>query len=207
VLLAWGAVVAVAYLLGSIPSGLLIGALFFGVDVRNYGSRRTGATNVLRTLGRGPAAAALLMDVAKGAAAVAFARWLLPAEPWAHVLAALAAVAGHNWPVFVGFRGGRGVIVSIAAVGVLHFPVALAIVLLGLLLIWRTRYVSLGSLAGAAAAPPLFLLFYLFGRVPLAYLAFAAAGAALVIASHHDNIARLLTGTESRLGQRARPAA
>ena len=204
---AWLAIAAAAYLLGAIPSGLLIGRLFFGVDVRHYGSRRTGATNVLRTLGKGAAAAALVMDVAKGAAAVLLARWLLPDQAWAHVLAALAATAGHNWPVFVGFRGGRGVLVSIAAVAVLHFPVVFGLLAAGVIVLWLTRYVSLASVVGAALAPLLFLLFYLRGNVPFAYLAYTIVGAPLVILVHRDNIARLLSGKEARLGERVRPAA
>jgi glycerol-3-phosphate acyltransferase PlsY len=203
-MLAWfGLVVAVGYLLGSIPSGLLIGRLIYGVDVREYGSRRTGATNVLRTFGKKAAVAVVVMDVAKAVLSVVVARWLLPDQPWAHVLAALAAAAGHNWPVFVGFRGGRGVIVSVAAVAVLYWPIALIIVLIGIVIIWRTRYVSLGSISGAAIAPLAALAFYLHGDVPLPYLAFAAAGGALVALVHKDNIGRLLAGTENRLGQRA----
>lgn len=206
----WLTVAAFAYLVGSIPSGLVIGKVFYGIDVREYGSHRTGATNVLRTMGKGAALAATLVDVGKGVAAVLFARWLLPGEPWAHAMAALLAAVGHNWPVFVGFRGGRGVLVSVAAVGVLYWPVLVGLLLLGLLVVWRSRYVSLTSITGAAAAPLLFLLFYLAQGpevVPLAYVAYAVVGATLVIASHRDNIQRLLTGTESRLGQHVQRAA
>jgi glycerol-3-phosphate acyltransferase PlsY len=202
----WIAAVAVAYLVGSIPSGLLIGKLVYGIDVREFGSGRTGTTNVLRTMGKGPAVAALVLDLSKGALAVLFARWLLPQEPWAQVLAAVAVAAGHNWPVFSGFRGGRGVIVSLAAMGVLYLPVALAALAVGLLVIWRTRYVSLGSMIGSAAAPPLMLLAYTQGRVPFPFFVYSVLGAILVIASHRDNIARLLAGTESRLGQPAATA-
>ncbi len=201
--MAWIAVLAVGYLLGSVPSGLLIGRLAFGIDVREYGSRRTGATNVLRTVGKGAAAAALVLDLGKGVLAVLAAKALLPQEPWAHVLAALAAAAGHNWPIFVGFRGGRGVVVSAAALGVMNPLVLLAIIVAGLTVIWRTRYVSLGSVLGAALAPPLMLLSYTQGSIPFPYLAYSIAGAALIIAAHRDNIARLLAGTEARLGQSA----
>ena len=205
--LLWVAAAVIGYLLGSIPSGLLIGRLFFGIDVREYGSRRTGATNVLRTLGPKAAVAAVGMDLAKGAAAVALARWLLPGEPWAHAAAALLAAIGHNWPVFVGFRGGRGVLVSMAAVGVLHPPVLLLLLYFGALAIWLTRYVSLASILGSALAPAFFLLFYLRGDVPLAYLLYSVAGALLIIVAHKDNIERLRAGTEARLGQRVGIAA
>lgn len=205
-LIFWCAVAIAAYVLGSIPSGLLIGKLLFGIDVRDYGSHRTGATNVLRTMGTGAAVAATTMDWAKGALAVSLARWLLPTEPWAHALAALLVAAGHNWPAFVGFRGGRGVIVSIAAVGVLHFPIMMILVAAGLLVVWRTRYVSLGSILGAVLTLVLFFVFYRLGDVPFPYLAYALVGAPLVIISHRDNIARLLAGTESRVGQRVQTA-
>lgn len=201
--MAWIAVLAVGYLLGSVPSGLLIGRLAFGIDVREYGSRRTGATNVLRTVGKGAAAAALVLDLGKGVLAVLAAKALLPQEPWAHVLAALAAAAGHNWPIFVGFRGGRGVVVSAAALGVMNPLVLLAIIVAGLTVIWRTRYVSLGSVLGAALAPPLMLFSYTQGTVPVPYVVYSIAGAVLIIAAHRDNIARLLAGTEARLGQSA----
>ena len=194
--LPWLAAVLVAYLLGSIPSGLLVGKLVYGIDVREYGSHRTGTTNVLRTVGKGAAGAVLLLDVLKAALAVLFARWLLPTEPWAHVLAALAVAAGHNWPLFSGFRGGRGVVVSGTALGVMYPPALLVLILVGLLVIWRTRYVSLGSVVGAALAPPLMLFAYSQGQVPFPYVAYSVIGAALIILAHKDNIARLLAGTE-----------
>jgi glycerol-3-phosphate acyltransferase PlsY len=204
--LTWLGAIGAAYLLGSIPSGLLVGRLIFGVDVREHGSHRTGATNVLRTLGTKAAVAVFAMDLAKGLLAVLLARWLLPGEPWAHMLAAFAAAAGHNWPIFVGFRGGRGVIVSLAALCVMHIPVAALVLLTGFVVIWRTRYVSLGSMCGAIVAPLSSLAFYLHGDLPLPYLVYAIIGGALVVITHKDNIRRLLAGTESRIGQRVSAA-
>lgn len=201
----WLVVAVAAYLLGSIPSGLLIGRLVFGVDVREYGSRRTGATNVLRTLGTKAAVAALLMDIGKGIAAVALARVILPESPWAHVLAAFLAAAGHNWPIFVGFRGGRGVVVSAAALIVLKPEIFLFITVVSSTVVWRTRYVSLGSVVGALLSPLAGIFFYLRGEMPLAYLIFTIIGAVLVVSSHKDNITRLMAGTENRLGQRVQP--
>jgi acyl phosphate:glycerol-3-phosphate acyltransferase len=202
----WLAAVLVAYLLGSIPCGLLLGRLAFGIDVRDYGSHRTGMTNVLRTMGKGAAVIVLLLDVLKAVFAVLFARWLLPTEPWAHVLAALAVAAGHHWPIFGGFRGGRGVVVSATCLGVMYPPVLLVIVGVGVILIWRTRYVSLGSVVATALAPPLMLIAYSQGQVPFPYLAYSIIGAVLIIAAHKDNIGRLLAGTESQIGQSARTA-
>jgi glycerol-3-phosphate acyltransferase PlsY len=200
----WLVVALASYLLGSIPSGLWIGKLFFGVDIRDYGSHRTGATNVLRTVGKGAAAGAVTLDVLKAVLAVELARWLLPTEPWAHVLAAMAVTIGHNWPVFVGFRGGRGVLVSLTSTGVLYWPVLVILLVVGLAIIWRTRYVSLASVVGAALAPLLFLGFHFLtpDDVPWPYVIYAFVGGALIIVSHKDNIERLRDGTESKLGQR-----
>jgi glycerol-3-phosphate acyltransferase PlsY len=207
--LPWLVVALAGYLLGSIPSGLWIGKLFFGIDVREYGSHRTGATNVLRTMGKGAAAGATAMDVLKAVLSVALARWLLPTEPWAHVLAAVAVAVGHNWPVFVGFRGGRGVLVSWTATGVLYWPVLVILLVFGVALIWWTRYVSLASVLGAALAPFLFLGFHFLtpGEVPWPYVIYAFVGATLIVAAHKDNIERLRHGTESKFGQRVQPAA
>jgi acyl phosphate:glycerol-3-phosphate acyltransferase len=202
-MLTWAAAIGVAYLLGSIQSGLLIGRVFYGVDPRNFGSRRTGATNVLRTMGKKAAVAVVLLDFSKGALAVALAKWLLPAEPWAHVLAAFAVAAGHNWPVFFGFRGGKGVVVSGIATAVLYWPIFAVLVPVGLLVVWRTRYVSLGSMSGAIAAPIAAAYFYSQGMMPQPeYVIYCVIAGALVVLTHRENIARLLAGTENRLGQR-----
>src|SRR5688500_13887896 len=198
----WGVVVAVAYLLGSIPSGVWIGRYVFGIDPRNFGSRSTGMTNVLRTMGKKAAAATLALDLFKGALAVVVARSLLPGEPWAHVLAAIGAAAGHNWPIFVGFRGGKGVVVSGAAVGVLYLPVMAAIAPVGIVTVYLTRYVSVGSMMGALVTALLALGAYVTGAIPLPYLLYFVTAAALVLWTHRSNVARLLAGTENKLGQR-----
>ena len=208
----WVLVGVTSYLLGSIPSGLWIGKLFFGIDVREYGSHRTGATNVLRTMGKGAAIAVTAADVLKAVVAVELARWLLPAEPWAHVLAAIGVAVGHNWPIFVGFRGGRGVLVSFAATAVLYWPIFVVLLLVGVVILWRTRYVSLASVVGAALAPVLFLVAHFVAPddVPWPYVLYAFVGGGLVVAAHKDNIDRLRRGTERKLGeavQRDPPAA
>ena len=198
----WLGVIAAAYLLGSVPSGLVVGRLIFGIDPRDYGSRRTGATNVLRTMGKKAAIVVTLMDLAKGVVAVSLARLLLPGEPWAHVLTAFAAAAGHNWPIFSGFRGGKGVVVSGAGVGMLYWPVFAILMIVGPLLVWRTRYVSVGSMGGAISAPISGLYFYLRGMMPGEYLVYMVAAAVLVVWTHRENIARLRAGNENRVGQR-----
>jgi acyl phosphate:glycerol-3-phosphate acyltransferase len=207
-MLMWVVVVALAYLIGSIQSGLLIGRVFYGIDPRNFGSRRTGATNVLRTMGKKAAVAVVLLDISKGAAAIVVARWLMPDQPLAHVLAAFAVAAGHNWPIFFGFRGGKGVIVSAVAVAVMYWPVFVVIATIGLGLIWRTRYVSLGSISGAILAPITAAFFYSRGMMPVEYLIYCTISGALVVWTHRENISRLLAGKENRLGQRVEtPAA
>jgi acyl phosphate:glycerol-3-phosphate acyltransferase len=162
---------------------------------------------VLRTMGTRAAVAVAVMDALKGTAAVVLARWLLPDAPWAHVLAAFAAAAGHTWPVFSGFRGGKGVIVSGVAVGVLYWPILLALLVVGPVVVAATRFVSLGSMAGAVVTAALAIAAYFAGQIPLPYLFYFVVAAALVIWTHRQNIGRLLAGTENRLGQRVQTAA
>ena len=203
----WGVAVVVAYVLGSIPSGVWIGRVVFGIDPRNYGSRSTGMTNVLRTMGKKAAAAVLFLDLAKGAIAVGAARWLLPEEYWAHVLAAFAAAAGHNWPIFSGFRGGKGVVVSGVAIGVLYWPILATIIPVGIVTVALTRYVSVGSMAGALTTAALGVAAYVTQQIPLAYLFYFVVASALVLWTHRPNIARLMAGTENKLGHRVQTAA
>ena len=203
----WGVAVVLAYLLGSIPSGVWIGRFVFGIDPRDYGSRSTGMTNVLRTMGKKAAAAVLLLDLAKGAVAVGAARALLPEQPWAHVLAAFAAAAGHNWPIFSGFRGGKGVVVSGVAIGVLYWPILAAIIPVGIITVYLTRYVSVGSILGALTTAALGIAAYATHAIPLAYLFYFLVASALVLWTHRANMARLMAGTENKLDHRVQTAA
>jgi glycerol-3-phosphate acyltransferase PlsY len=201
------ALVGAGYLLGAIPVGLVVGRLAGGVDLRDVGSRRTGATNALRALGPGWAVAVLLLDIGKGLAAVLLARLLYQAGPpgspeWVEAAAALAAVVGHNWSVFIGFRGGRGVATTGGGLLALA-PLALAMVVpLMLVVLWRTRYVSAASLVGAVAAVPATAVLALVGAGGWAAVGYALAAGAIVVASHADNIARLRAGTERRIGEK-----
>lgn len=198
-------VVAVAYLLGSISFSFLIVKALLGVDIRTVGSRNPGATNVLRVAGKGPAFVALLLDAGKGAAAVAFARWLEAPTP---VVAAVgvAAVLGHLYPVFFGFRGGKGVATAAGTLAVLA-PVAMLVCLaLFLVLVGWKRYVSVGSVATAVACPLLVLGFGLAGRYgdprwPWLFAGVVVIGA-LIVWKHRENLQRLLAGTEKKLGYR-----
>lgn len=199
------AICLASYLYGSVPFGLLLGKAR-GVDLRQYGSGRTGATNALRTLGPGASAVALLGDLSKGILAVALAR-LLIGTPWAEVLAGLCAVAGHNWSVYIHFQGGRGVAASLGAVATMAPPLAGVGIAVFAIVIAATRYVSLASILASAAVPVALAALVYGGLFPSEYLAFALIAAGLVIFQHRDNLERLRTGTERRLGQKAKRVA
>jgi glycerol-3-phosphate acyltransferase PlsY len=199
------AILVMCYLLGSVPFGLLAGRLAGGVDLRRHGSRRTGTTNALRTLGPRWAILVFVLDVAKGVAAVLLARALYGAGPpgspeWVAAGAGVAAVVGHVWSVFMGFGGGRGVATS--AGGLLAIsPLTLAILIpIVLAIVWRTRYVSLGSLVGAVLAPVVALGLLAAGAAGWPAVAYGVASGAVIVLAHGDNIARLRSHSERRLG-------
>jgi len=196
--------VVVAYLLGSIPFGYLIVRLRAGADVRETGSGGTGATNVSRRAGKLAGVLTLVLDGAKGAAAVVLASRLLTPDygpNWFVAGAAVATILGHCFPVWLGFRGGKGVATGVGAFLVLTPLPVVAIGILFMIVFWRTRYVSLGSIT-AAAALPLFILLQNFFVKPVAgfqSVIFAAVSAAiLIIFMHRENIARLRAGTENK---------
>jgi acyl phosphate:glycerol-3-phosphate acyltransferase len=193
----------IGYLLGAIPTGLLVGRWTRGVDLREHGSQRTGATNALRTLGTGAAATVFVLDVAKGIVAVIAARLLFVDDPlgeWAAATAGLAAIVGHNWSIFMRFTGGRGVATFAGALAAMSPWTVLVLAPVVALIVWRTRYVSLASIVGAVAAPGVTALFAAAELAGLAAIAFAAAAAILVVSAHADNISRLRAGTERRIG-------
>ncbi|HVG38150.1 MAG TPA: glycerol-3-phosphate 1-O-acyltransferase PlsY [Pyrinomonadaceae bacterium] len=202
--------VAAGYVLGSIPFGYLIVRMWAGADVRETGSGGTGATNVTRRAGKAAGLLTLALDALKGWAAVAFARWLTGGEGeiyWPAV-AGVAAIVGHVFPLWLGFRGGKGVATGLGAFLALS-PLAVACsAALFLLLVGLTRYVSLGSILGAASFP---LWLWLLGAGGTrsgaettnyggwwSLIVAALTGSALIIAKHHGNIARLLAGTENK---------
>jgi glycerol-3-phosphate acyltransferase PlsY len=193
--------VALAYLIGSIPFGYLIVRVKGGGDVRETGSGGTGATNVTRRAGKGPGLLTMLLDALKGVLVALGARWLLTPDSgvdWWVAAASLAAVVGHVFPVWLGFRGGKGVATGLGVFLVLAPLAVLSALLVFVLVIWVTRYVSLGSMAAAALLPVgVWLLGGGRGATPL--LTAAVLGAALIIYAHRSNIGRLLSGTESRL--------
>jgi acyl phosphate:glycerol-3-phosphate acyltransferase len=204
-LLALVAIAIAAFLLGSIPTGYLLLRFFCHQDIRSVGSGNIGATNVLRTGGKGLGAATFLLDVLKGSAAVglgAFAatHWLPSAEPRnVEALAALSAVLGHMFTPWLGFRGGKGVATGFGVFLVAAPWAALAAIALFAAILLVTRYVSLGSILGAASFP-VFAWYMVKGDRPTFFLAVQVTVTLLIIIKHHQNIRRLLGGTESRFG-------
>jgi len=204
----------IGYLWGSIPAGYWMGKLLKGkdFDIRAYGSHKIGATNVLRTLGRVPALIVLIFDLFKGIGPTLIAT-LVPVfygAGWGPTVAGLAALIGHIYPVFIGFKGGRGVLTGAGALLVIS-PLTFFISFVTLAIaILTSRYVSLGSIVGSLTTIICGILFYFigllnpafFGKVTLAQLVFLVIGPALVIIVHYDNIGRLLSGTERKLGQK-----
>jgi glycerol-3-phosphate acyltransferase PlsY len=202
------ALVLLGYLLGAIPYGLIVGRLASGVDLRRYGSGRTGATNALRTIGAKGAALVFVLDFAKGLVAVLLVRWLWGGDPalteWIAGAAGFAAIAGHVWSVFIRFTGGRGVATSTGGlVGMAPWSL-LVLAPVVVIVIWRSRYVSLGSVSGALLAPLVVAILFLAELAAGAAIVYALASGLLVTAAHADNIARLRAGTERKLGQKAK---
>jgi glycerol-3-phosphate acyltransferase PlsY len=208
------AVVVIGYLLGSIPSGYLVSKRWIKADVRQYGSGKTGATNVLRAAGGKAGALVMGLDLLKGVLAVVFAGLIVGGDYLvvggfglgalvARVLAALAAVAGHIWPVFLKFKGGRGVAPFLGGLLALCPPAALfggEIMIIGAGL---TRYVSLGSIAGAVGTYAILVPLTIMNGFPVEYLFYALVGVVVIFIMHRDNISRLMSGRERRLGDRA----
>ncbi len=184
--------IVVAYLLGSIPFAYLAGRMR-GIDIRTVGSKNVGATNVFRTLGKGIGIAVMVLDIAKGAAGVLIAQALT--EPHWPLAAAAAAILGHVFPVWLRFKGGKGVATAGGAILALTPVPALIVLVLWFVVVVATRYVSLGSILAAIAFPPLLVAF----REPWPTLVFGTAAAAVVVFRHRGNIARLRSGTELRL--------
>ncbi len=203
----WIALVAGSYLLGSLSFGLIVVWVLRRVDLRTLGSGNAGATNVLRTSGRWPALLVLALDIGKGILPVRVARQL-EAPPEIVAAAALAAVLGHVFPVFFGFRGGKGVATGFGAfVSLLPLPAGAALAIF-LAVVATTRYVSVGSILAALSVPVFAVLFARAGWIapsPPIALALASATASVVVLKHLGNLQRLFAGTERRLGRRRSP--
>ena len=208
------ALVAFAYVLGSIPFSFLVAKVVSGKDVRTHGSGNVGATNVARTAGRFAGIVALLLDIAKGWAAVMLAEWIvarpawpfpLGTAPWQSremwvALAGVVAILGHMFPLWLGFHGGKGVATAAGVFLALDPIVILAAILVFAIVLLVFRFVSLASIVSAASIPVFFR--YLVAGQPYWRTIAAIVIALLVIIKHHSNISRLAQGTERKLGQK-----
>lgn len=182
------------HICGSVPSGLWLVQAFHGIDIRNYGSKNIGTTNVFRTVGPKTAVLVLIADAFKGILAVGIMSYFFH-NPLLDVVTALGALLGHNYSLFLGFKGGKGVATALGLLIFMMPNVAVASFGIWLVCVLLTRYVSLGSIMAAIFTPP--LAWYL--GYPSAYVIFSVVAAFFVVLRHKENIHRLLTGTESKI--------
>ncbi|MBP2640892.1 MAG: plsY [Firmicutes bacterium] len=186
--------ILVSYLLGSVPSGLLIGKWLRGVDIRQLGSKNIGATNAFRILGPWPAFWVFFIDAVKGMAGVCLGQ-MLTGETLGLLAGGIAAIAGHNWSIFLKFKGGRGVATGLGVILILSPKVTLIVFLVWAFIVYITRYVSLGSIVAAVLVP---FCMWLFGE-KTEILIFGIFAALFVILKHRPNIVRLLHGEELKI--------
>ena len=187
-------IIVIGYLLGSIPFGLIVGKKFYDIDLREHGSKNTGATNAFRVLGPKAALFVGIPDVLKGVLAVYLAQ-VFSANPLIMVIAGIAAICGHNWSMWMKFRGGRGVATSVGVLLMLAPKVVGVVLLVFIVLVALTRYVSLGSVVGGIMVP--FLMWYF--AYPEIIKVFGIVVAVFIVLRHRANIKRLLSGTENKV--------
>ena len=207
------AIILLAYLIGSIPFGVIVARRMSGLDPRNYGSGKMGGTNVMRLLGAKVGVLVIALDVAKASVAVLLAAAIFGGtvasvgvfymhRQIAELIAALAVISGHNWPIFLKFRGGRGVATFFGGLVALCPPAAIfggeaLFISAGL-----TRYVSLGSIVGVVGTYAILVPLWLFSDFPIEYLIYSFVGGLTIIIMHRDNISRLMSGRERKLGEK-----
>ncbi|MDA8234317.1 MAG: glycerol-3-phosphate 1-O-acyltransferase PlsY [Clostridia bacterium] len=189
-------VLVVSYLLGSISFGYLVAKYWKGIDIRQFGSGNIGTTNVFRTLGPTAGVMVFLGDFLKGAAGAWLGLWA--GTEWIGVLAGFAAMAGHSYPVFLNFKGGKVIATGVGVLFALDYTVALLALVIFALILFLYRYVSLASIIAAGSVPVLLIAF----REPIPYIVFGLIGASFAIYKHKANIQRLRTGTEPRIGRK-----
>jgi glycerol-3-phosphate acyltransferase PlsY len=193
--LTWILPIILSYLVGSISFSFVMGKLMRGIDIRNHGSGNAGATNTLRVLGKGPAILVLILDALKGMAAVGIGYLCAPEQPAVWMTSGLAAIIGHNWPIFHRFRGGKGIATTIGVTAVLVFQAGVLAGVVAILFIFLTRYVSLGSLIYTAGLP---ITIWLVGY-PSSFFWLSLVIAILAIIRHKNNIQNLLKGKERKI--------
>ncbi len=189
--------IIIGYIFGSIPSGLVLVKMVCGIDIREYGSKNIGTTNVFRTVGGRMASIVLVSDVVKGILAVLLVRYLFDSNLHLELFTAIAALLGHNYSMFLGFKGGRGVATGLGLILLFMPDVCIFSFTVWLVIVFVTRYVSLGSIVGAFITP---IVAYYRGY-PLELVLFAMAACVFVIVRHYENMKRLIAGTESKIKQ------
>ncbi|CAM2802949.1 glycerol-3-phosphate 1-O-acyltransferase PlsY [Paenibacillus sediminis] len=190
--------VVVSYLLGSVSFSVIYAKLFKGIDIRKHGSGNAGATNTLRVLGIGPAILVLALDVLKGIAAVWIGKWLGGDSVWVPAICGVSAIAGHNWPIYFHFRGGKGVATAIGVLATLCFLPALYAGIIAILTIVVTRYVSLGSLVFVTLTP--ISLVIMDRPWPLFWTSLIIC--VFAYWRHRSNIVKIIKGQENKLGSK-----
>jgi acyl phosphate:glycerol-3-phosphate acyltransferase len=197
----WSVVaILLAYFLAGIPWGVVLGRWIKGIDVRNYGSGATGTTNSLRMLGWRIAVAVLVLDFGKGVLPVVIGR-IIDLPDWAIGITAIAATVGHCWSPYIRFKGGKGMATGGGA-SVAMFPWLILFATLVILIVWRTRYVSLGSILTAIIGPASVVVLALFGVVSGWWAAAIVVIGLIIVFQHRSNIDRLIKGTERKFGQK-----
>ena len=190
-------VAVLAYLIGSISSAILMGRLH-GIDIRQHGSKNAGATNTLRTLGKSAAVLVLVGDLLKGVIAVLIG--LAISDNLGALIGGIFSILGHNWPVYFGFKGGKGILTSLAVVYTIDWRIGLIATIIGLLTVALTRFVSLASIIGAAVLPVLFYFIESYREIPKGYgIVFSLIISILAIFRHRANISRLVSKSESKI--------
>lgn len=189
--------IIIGYIFGSIPSGLVLVKMVCGIDIREYGSKNIGTTNVFRTVGGRMASIVLIADVVKGILAVLLVRYLFESNLHLELLTAIASLLGHNYSIFLGFKGGRGVATGLGLILLFMPDVCIFSFTVWLVIVFVTRYVSLGSIVGAFITP---IVAY-FRGYPIELVLFALAACVFVIVRHYENMKRLIAGTESKIKQ------
>lgn len=195
--------ILIAYLLGSIPTAVWVGKIFFSTDVREHGSKNAGATNTFRVLGKKPGIVVLVIDVLKGLIAVNLPYWmytnLMPESAIIQlkIIASLAVVLGHVFPIFAGFRGGKGVATSLGVIFAIHPAAASVCLLIFLIVFLASNFVSLGAIISAASFPVVLMLVFCITSISLKIFSIVIAIA--VIATHKKNIIRLYNGNENKM--------
>ena len=204
IVLSFIGLVILGYLIGSIPVGFILGKLTRGIDIREHGSGNIGMTNVMRTIGVKAGILVFFADMAKGAVAVALVWPIFSSSPemvaWGQMAGGASAVIGHSWPVYIGFKGGKGSATGLGALMVIFWPVGLITFAVFLAVVGLSRYVSLGSRLGSLTMLVAMIPFVVYGTEPFAYVVFCLIVVPIGIFRHRDNIRRLLSGTESKIG-------